>query len=61
MEFYGLLFFINNYNLNESDVYEFVLGAMENSDIEENFRLSNHALVLKSLDEFNNSIINEKN
>ena len=60
MEFYGLLFFMNNYDLEETEIYEFVLGALENSNIEENFRLSNHGLVLKSLEEFYNSISNEK-
>ena len=34
MEFYGLVFFINNYNLDEDQVYEFVMGAIENSNIE---------------------------
>ena len=61
IEFYGLNFFIKNYNLENSEVYEFVVGAMENSDIEENYRLSNHSLILKSFDEFYNSYSNEKN
>ncbi len=52
---------MKNYNLNEDEVYEFVLGALENSDIEENFRSSNHSLVLNSLNEYYNSISNEKN
>ena len=37
MEFYGVIFFINNFNLEEEEVYEFVLGALENSNIEERF------------------------
>jgi hypothetical protein len=61
IEFYGVAFFMKNYNLEEDEVYEFVLGAMENSDIEENFRSSNHSLVLNSFNDFYNSIINEKN
>jgi hypothetical protein len=61
IEFYGVAFFMKNYNLNEDEVYEFVLGALENSDIEENFRSSNHSLVLNSFNEYYNSISNEKN
>jgi len=61
IEFYGVAFFMKNYNLNENEVYEFVLGALENSDIEENFRSSNHSLVLNSFNDYYNSISNEKN
>ena len=56
IEFYGVAFFMKNYNLKEDEVYEFVLGALENSDIEENFRSSNHSLVLNSFNEYYNSI-----
>jgi hypothetical protein len=61
MEFYGLVFFINNYNLEEDEVYEFVLGALENTNIEENFKTSDHGLVLKSFEEYYKSISVEKN
>ena len=61
IEFYGVAFFMKNYNLNDDEVYEFVLGALENSDIEENFRSSNHSLVLISFNDYYNSISNEKN
>tara|TARA_B110000503_G_scaffold93807_1_gene141444 strand:- start:12901 stop:13713 length:813 start_codon:yes stop_codon:yes gene_type:complete len=60
IEFYGLVFFINKFNLNEGKVYEFVLGALENSNIENDFGTSDHGLVLESFDEFYHSI-NEKN
>lgn len=60
MEFYGLVFFINNYNLEEDEVYEFVLGALENTNIEENFKTSDHGLVLKSFEEYYKSISVEK-
>jgi len=59
MEFYGLVFFINNYDLDEDQVYEFVMGAIENSNIENDFKSSNHNLVLESFDKFYVSI-NEK-
>ncbi|MAV04209.1 MAG: hypothetical protein CMC31_00905 [Flavobacteriaceae bacterium] len=60
IEFYGVAFFMKNYNLKEDEVYEFVLGAMENKDIEENFRQSNHGLVLNSFKEYHKSISDEK-
>ena len=60
MEFYGLLFFMNNYNLDESEVYEFILGALENSNIENDFRTSDYGLVLESFEKFYQSI-NEEN
>jgi hypothetical protein len=60
MEFYGLIFFINNFELEEDEVYEFVLGALENSNIEKDFRTSDHGLVLESFEKFHQSI-NEEN
>ena len=60
IEFYGLVFFINKFNLSEEKVYEFVLGALENSNIESDFKTSDHGLVLESFEEFYKSI-NEEN
>jgi hypothetical protein len=60
IEFYGVVFFINKFNLSEEKVYEFVLGALENSNIESDFKTSDHGLVLESLEEFYQSI-NEEN
>jgi hypothetical protein len=60
IEFYGLIFFINNFELEEDEVYEFVLGALENSNIEKDFRTSDHGLVLESFEKFHQSI-NEEN
>jgi hypothetical protein len=60
IEFYGVVFFINKFNLSEEKVYEFVLGALENSNIESDFKTSDHGLVLESLEEFYKSI-NEEN
>ncbi|MAU62976.1 MAG: hypothetical protein CMC38_01300 [Flavobacteriaceae bacterium] len=56
MEFYGLTFFMKKYELKDNEVYEFVLGAVENSNIENDFKSSNHNLVLESFDKFYNSI-----
>ena len=56
IQFYGVDFFINNYELDIDTVYEFVLGTMENYDVERDFRNSNHSLVLKSFKKFYESI-----
>ena len=50
---------MKNYNLSEDEVYEFVLGAFENSEIENDFLASNHNLVIESFNNFSQSI-NEK-
>lgn len=59
IEFYGVIFFINKFNLSEDQVYEFVLGGLENSNIENDFRTLDHGLVLESFEKFHHSI-NEK-
>ena len=58
IQFYGVDFFINNYNLEINDVYEFVIGSMENYDVERDFRNSNHVLVLTNFQKFHESINN---
>ena len=58
IQFYGVDFFINNYNLEINDVYEFVIGSMENYDVERDFRNSNHILVLTNFQKFHESINN---
>ena len=52
IEFYGVSFFTRSYNLTQDEVYEFVLGAIENSSIQNEFKISNHGLVLESFDKF---------
>ena len=52
IEFYGVSFFTRSYNLTQDEVYEFVLGAIENSSIQNDFKLSNHGLVLEAFDKF---------
>ena len=52
IEFYGVSFFTRSYDLSQYEVYEFVLGALENSSIQNDFKSSNHGLVLESFDKF---------
>ena len=56
IQFYGLTFFKNEFNLNENNLYEFVIGALENSEMEQNFNFGNHGLVLQDLSNFYNSL-----
>ena len=58
IQFYGVNFFIENYKLDIDSVYEFVIGAMENYDMEIDFRNSNHILVITNLEKFYESINN---
>ena len=58
IQFYGVDFFIDSYDLNINNVYEFVLGSMENYDVEVYFQNSNHNLVLTSFKNFYESINN---
>ena len=58
IQFYGVNFFIENYKLDIDSVYEFVIGAMENFDMEIDFRNSNHILLLTNLEKFYESINN---
>ena len=58
IQFYGINYFKSRYNLNDSDLYEFILGAVENYDIENNFKNSNHGLVLEDFNKFYASINN---
>ena len=51
-----LIFFTNTYSIKESEVYEFVLGGIENTSIPTDFKSSNHGLVLESFDTFFNSL-----
>mgnify|MGYP001178448304 CR=1 FL=1 len=56
IEFYGINFFTNSYRLKEEEVYEFVLGGIENSSIQNDFKSSDHGLVIEAFDEFYKSI-----
>lgn len=52
IEFYGLYFFVENYNLAEEEVYGFVTGCFENSTIEENFKIQRHQQVIAAFDAY---------
>ena len=42
--------------VNVANLYEFVIGALENSEMEQNFIYGNHGLVLQDLSNFYKSI-----
>lgn len=52
IEFYGVYFFIENYNLDIDQVYDFVLGCAENSDIAYHFKINAHQNVINAFDAF---------
>ena len=58
IQFYGSNYLMERYNLREEEVYEFVLGASENYDLLNDFKSSNHGLILNNLDKFYESINN---
>ena len=58
IQFYGVEFFIKSFNLKKESVYEFVIGSMETHDIENDFKNSNHALVLTNFKKFYESNYN---
>ena len=49
IEYYGVAFFMNNYELHLDEVYPFVLGAVIATDIEADFKAKHHNLVLATL------------
>lgn len=58
IQFYGVEFFIKSFNLKKESVYEFVIGSMETHDIENDFKNSNHVLVLTNFKKFYESNYN---
>ena len=50
IKFYGLIFFIENYNIGDNQVYDFILGCSENSDIIHYFNQDLHQKVIQELD-----------
>ena len=51
-----MIFIPIEFNRNENNLYEFVIGALENSEMEQNFIYGNHGLVLQDLSNFYKSI-----
>jgi hypothetical protein len=56
IEFYGVNFFTNSYDLKQDDVYEFVLGGIENSSIQSDFNSSDHILVIEAFNKYFKSL-----
>ena len=52
IKFYGLFFFIENYNIDDNNVYDFVLGCSENSQIIHYFNQDLHQQVIQELDTY---------
>ena len=52
IKFYGLIFFIENYNIGDNQVYDFVLGCSENSEIIHYFNQDLHQKVIQELDNY---------
>lgn len=47
IRFYGIDFFVENYGLNEDEVYEFVSGTYENFPLRESFKRNEHNIVIE--------------
>lgn len=60
IQFYGLHFLMDNYALEETQVYEFVLGALENLPVEEKFTNGAHGVVLELFQNFKNKMTKER-
>ncbi len=52
IKFYGLYFFTENYLLSPDEVYDFVLGCSENTDLIALFKKNRHDDVVKAFDQF---------
>ena len=61
IKFYGLIFFIENYNIDNDQVYDFILGCSENSEIIYYFNQDLHQKVIQELDTYAKIYNNESN
>lgn len=52
ISFYGVVYLMEVYSISEDQVYQFVLGACENSSIQRDFIAKDHALVISALDTY---------
>ena len=52
IKFYGLIFFVENFNIDDDQVYDFILGCSENSDIIQYFNQDLHQKVIQELDTY---------
>lgn len=53
MDFYGTVFLLREFQLEEDELYAFLIGCSENSDIVAQFRASHHNLVIEYLHQCN--------
>ncbi|MGB1971228.1 MAG: hypothetical protein ACPHSE_01920 [Flavobacteriaceae bacterium] len=60
IRFYGVYFFIENYSLNEEEIYDFVLGCSDNTNLIEVFKKDLHQQVIEAFDQFNDERYNER-
>ena len=61
IKFYGLIFFIENFNIDDDQVYDFILGCSENSEIIYYFNQDLHQKVIQELDTYAKIYNNESN
>ena len=59
IRFYGLYFFLENYALEEEQVYDFVLGCSENKALIDLFKKNRHEEVIEAFDQFYTTQYNE--
>ena len=52
IRFYGLYFFLENYALEEEEIYDFVLGCAENTALIDLFKKNRHEEVVAAFDQF---------
>ena len=52
IRFYGLYFFLENYALEEEEVYDFILGCAENTALIDLFKKNRHEEVVAAFDQF---------
>jgi hypothetical protein len=52
IEFYGLYFFSENYNLEPEQVYDFVLGCSENTTLLQLFNQSRHQEIVQTFSDY---------
>ena len=61
IKFYGLIFFIENFNIDDDQVYDFILGCSENSEIIHYFNQDLHQKVIQELGTYVKIYNNESN
>lgn len=60
IKFYGVYFFTENYQLTTEEIYDFVLGCSENTDLIELFKKNRHEQVVEAFDHFKKAYYNNE-